>query len=262
MAGQTHGRTLADIEILTPKPALPLNFSWAICMSRADAAALAGLRLTPGIEVAEAGADLWLRGQPAGESLVPRLLALPATGRFERLASGQLRRLDQRIPSRQLPDVTWLPLNKWLQIHLPAAARPATKPAPVALRLARSATESEPELLLTGLEAFQNFVRQAPLVRLQRWVFAADDNGQVLVRGRPLPPLPGKQYVLHQGVAVPAGYGWAPAVSSEVLAQRLGASPSALVLWHEDGSIQRIHQDQCVPVTRGGVAATLPAQSH
>lgn len=225
-------------------------------MARADAAALAGLRLVPGVEVAESALELWLRGQPAEVSFAARLLALPAMGRYERLPPDRLRRLDERIPSRQLPSLSWQPLSTWLRAELPAAALPGNEPAVVELRLVRSAGEREPELLLTGLAEFQRFVEQAAWVRLERWRFAADASGRVLVRGTPLPPLPGKRFALNEGVAVPAGFGWSPAVSAGVVARRLGASDEALVLWNEDGTLSRLHREQFVPVTRSAVAAT------
>lgn len=233
-----------------------MNFPWALCLMHADAASLASLRLVPGIEVAEARQEVWLRGHPADEALTARLLALPATDRFERLPPDRLRRVNERIPSGQLPNLSWQPLAAWLRVELPAAALPGNEPAPVALQLVRSADEREPELLLTNLAEFRRFVEQAALVRLERWRFAASDDGRVLVRGTPLPPLPGKRFVLHDGVAVPAGFGWSPAVSAGVVARRFGASEEALVLWDEDGSIRRLHREQFMPVTRSAVAMT------
>jgi len=228
-------------------------------MARDDAAALAALRLQGGLVVAVGGREVWLRGQPDDERLAARLLALPATGRFEWQPPDRLRPIEKRIPSHRLPALSWQRLDAWLQVEFPAAALPGNPPATVGLRLVRSGDERNADLLLTQVEAFRQFAAQAALVRLERLRFAAAADGRVLVQGTPLPSLPGQRYVSCGGVAVPAGYAWQPAVSAEVLAHRLGASDEAPVLWNEDGSITRFHSEHFVAATRSAVLATAQA---
>ena len=233
-----------------------MKFPWAITLAREDAATLSSLRLQSGIDVAEAGNAIWLRGQAGDEALQAKLASLPATSRFEWQASSQLRQLHERIPSARLPELSWQSLAAWLQGRLPVAALPAHEPVRMALRLVRSSDEHEPQLLLTTLEAFKRFVATAARVRLQRLHFAADADRNVLVRGTPLPPLPGQRFVLWGGVAVPAGFAWVPAVSVQVLAQKFGVPSDALILWNADGTITRLHSEQFVPVSPGALRAT------
>jgi hypothetical protein len=239
-----------------------VNFPWAICMGREDAAALAAIRLIGGIEVAEAGKEIWLRGQRGDDLLDEKLSALPANARYEWLKPDQLRRIDQRVPAGRFPALQWQPLVAWSQVELPVAALPALEPRIVSLRLIRSGAEQEPELLLTDIAAFHKFASQAAQVRLERLQFAAAADGRVLVRGKPLPPLPGCRYVLHCGIAVPAGFCWEPAVSPEVLARRFVVSRDALVLWNKDGTITRLHGEQFIPVSRSAVRATHQAHAE
>jgi hypothetical protein len=119
-------------------------------------------------------------------------------------------------------------------------------------------------LLLTSLETFKQHVLTAAQVRLGRLQFAADGQGNLLVRGKPLPPLPGQRYVLHQGVAVRAGFTWEPMVGAEVLARAFGVSGDSIVLWQEDDSLTRLHGEQFIPVTRSAVLATgqSPAETQ
>lgn len=236
-----------------------MNLPWVIRLATEDSSALASLRLVAGIEVAEVEPELWLRGQPADEALAAKLSALPARARYELLATNQLRQVGHRVPSARLPDLRWQPLNTWLRVGMPVAALPAREPSPISLELVRSGNEREPELLLTTLESFQHFATQAAQVRLDRLQFAATTDGRILVRGTPLPPLPGRRFVLHQGMAVPAGFAWQPAVSAEVVARRFGATGDSLVLWNEDGTITPLHSEQFVPATRSAVRATVQA---
>src|ERR1051325_10069047 len=99
-----------------------MNFPWVICLALEDTHSLAGLRLTPGIEVGEAGQLVWLRGQRGDESLARKLSALPARERFEWLPDNRLRGIEKRIPSEGLPPLRWQPLVAWLQVRFPTAS--------------------------------------------------------------------------------------------------------------------------------------------
>jgi hypothetical protein len=236
-----------------------MNTPWAICIAREHGLSLAALRLGIGIEVGEDGHQLWLRGRHCDESLERKLSALPASGRYEWLLPMQIRMLSQRIPAGALPNLQWQPLDGWLRVEIPASALPANLPATIPLRLVRSACERDPELLLTRVDELARFAASAAQVRLSSLQFAVEANGAVLVRGQPLPPLPGQRFVLHGSVAVPAGFAWEPAVDASVLARRFGVSGDALVVWNEDGSITRLHSEQFVPLTRSALRATQQA---
>jgi hypothetical protein len=236
-----------------------VKFPWAICLAREDAASFGGFRLAPGLEVGDAGPLIWLRGKHGDERLDAKLAALPARERYEWLGLNQLRKVSQRIPSARFPELQWQPLDAWLQIEMPTSAMPANPPSAVRLRLARSTGEKNPDLLQTSLDELSRFAAMAAQVRLDCLQFAADAEGKVLVRGQPLPPLPGQRFVVHGGVAVPSGFSWEPAVSAEVLARRLGVSGDALVVWNEDGTIIPLHSEQFVPVSRSAIRATQQA---
>jgi len=252
LAAETSGDALAFVE-------KPVNFSWAICIAREDAASLAALRLTSGIEAAEDRTSIWLRGKRADERLAAALASIPARARYEWFPSGQLRQMHQRIPSGRLPELRWQSLNTSLRVEMPVAAMPADLPRPMSLRLVRSVHEREPELLATSLDELIAFSKMAAQVRLDRLQFAVNAEGQALVRGRPLPALPGRRFVIHGGVAVPSGFSWEPAVNPDVLARRLGVSGDALVIWNDDGSVTRLLGEQFVPLSRSALLASREA---
>jgi hypothetical protein len=236
-----------------------VNFPWAICIALEDAATLAPLRQIADIEVGEDSAKVWLRGKQGDEKLDVGLAALPAQARYEWLSSNALRQIARRIPGDRLPALRWQPLDAWLQVSLPVAAMAAEPPSAVPLRLIRSAREQEPELLLADLDDLVRFASMAARVRLECLQFAANENGKVLVRGRPLPSVPGKRFVLHEGVAVPVGFSWEPHVDPVVLARRFIVSDGALIIWNEDQTITRLHSEQFFPLSRGALRATQQA---
>src|SRR3954470_2174327 len=124
---------------------------WVIYIAKDDAATVAALRLSNGIEVAESADQIWLRGKGGCETLELKLAGLPALERFEWLNSNKLRRLDHRVPSRRLPELAWSPITAWSEVRFSLPSFPGDLPAKVALRLVRSLHEQPPALLLTSI---------------------------------------------------------------------------------------------------------------
>jgi hypothetical protein len=112
---------------------------------------------------------------------------------------------------------------------------------------------------VTTLAEWNQFALNAPEVRLRQLRFAVDETGNVVIRGKPLPPVRGRRYVLDGNIAVQAGFTWDPAVTADVLSRRLGLSSEALALFHDDGTFSRIESEQFVPATRSAVRETAAA---
>lgn len=253
--------------------------SWVIRIALADAESLAPLRLTRGIEVSEKEPFIWVRGASNDEKLERLVRALPAVARYQVSSGNRLRNLESRIPSETLPALNWQPVNTWLRVQMPSSPYVGKCPPPrvggyeghgglvaarpglplVSIQIARSAEERPVELLVTIVDDWREFAVTAPEIRLRQLRFAADVDGNVVIRGKPLPPLPGRQFVLHGNIAVQAGFTWDPAVTADVLSRRLGLSADALALFHEDGTFSRIEAEQFVPATRSAVRETAEA---
>jgi hypothetical protein len=242
-----------------------MSVQWVICIAPTDAGSLARLRLTRGIEVAAKEPFIWVRGASNDEKLERLLRALPAVARYEGTGGNRLRNLESRIPSETLPALNWQPVSTWLRVQMPLT--PTFSPSEgereedaslrtVSIRIVRSAEERAIDLLVTTVDQWREFALSAPEIRLRHLRFAADADGNVVGRGKPLPPLPGRQFVLHGNIAVQAGYTWEPGVSADVLSRRLGLSADALALFHENGTYSRIEAEQFVPATRSAVRET------
>ena len=113
--------------------------------------------------------------------------------------------------------------------------------------------------MLAGLDAWSAYGATAPQVRLACWSFAANSTGLVLVRGTPLPPLPGTRFVETDGIAVPLGFAWSPAVPAAVLRRVFKLEKDDALLWTADGVRRRIAAGDWVRATRSAVRLTCDA---
>jgi hypothetical protein len=229
---------------------------WAVCIPIDRADSIGPLRRAPGVEACELGQSVWLRGSRRDEALEKAILALPGR-RFQVLSDGQLTPAGALVPHGRLPDGPWMPVSQWLSIDVEPAAFAARVEEKVALRLVRGGPPQESNVLLTSADAWSRYAVAAPQVRLDRWAFAMDDRGNVLVRGTPLPPLGGVRFVERNGVAAPAGWTWRPAIDASVLQKVLRLADGDLALFHTDGSWDRLAADGFVRATRSAVRLSM-----
>lgn len=209
--------------------------NWALELDAADAAACGPLRHRPQLEACLAGDRLWLRGQRLDEALTRQLLRLPALCRYTVTTDGALIADGTCVPRGRLPDGRWLPLHCWLPLTPPLARSvrdlpPAGAIRPAVLQLVPADALGEPTILLTDLRTWSAYAVQAPLIRLQRWSFAVNDRAEALVRGLPLPPIPGRRYVETALVAVEAGWTWSPRLEAAALRESLQLQEGDLAL--------------------------------
>jgi len=229
--------------------------AWAIQLSSNHGALLGALRLVNGIEVGLDSNSLWLRSRARDESLDALLRALPAMHRFDWEKEDVLRPVGSRLASARFPEVNWQPLRAWLQVTFPVAQLPAVKPFPVAMRLVPSGAMQPANAALVPLANWVAWAESAPELRLRPLRFATAMDGCCLVLGAPLPSIPGRLFVERDGVVIPAGVAWSPAVSALTLRRLFGAPDQNIVLWDEAG-IRHLSPELIVPASRANARAT------
>ncbi|MGA2258797.1 MAG: hypothetical protein ABSG53_29370 [Thermoguttaceae bacterium] len=247
---------MKDLCSIAASPPAASARSWAICLGRADPAAVGRLRQVADIEVCERPDQIWLRGPTLDEKLHRRIAAVPGAQRFYVLPDGQLQPVASQLPKDRLPSGPWVPLPKWLALGLPPAGLAGRSNKRTPMVLVRSAHSETTSVLLTTIDRWEAYAVQAPQLRLDCWHFAVADDGRVVVRGAPLPPLPGQRWVDREGIAVPAGWRWSPPVDAAIVRAAFGLEPSDFVLWQTDGTWQRIRAADFVPASRAAVRAS------
>jgi hypothetical protein len=234
---------------------------WAVALPLDSAEAAAGLRLEHGIEVLEISDAVWLRIDADDERLETLLRRLPGGRRFEILPDLQLRPIESRLPLGHLPRGTWQKIRTWAKVELPRAAVPAQAPTRMALSLVRSETENLVNVLLTGLRDWVEYGVAAPQIRLERLRFAVAADGRAVIHGTPLPSLEGERYSEADGVALPCGWTWSPAIDSPTLRTLWGLDADDLALVRPGRTWEHIRGEQFVRATRGAIRESSPLAS-
>jgi hypothetical protein len=229
------------------------QFTWALRIPTHEGRSLAELRTVPAVQVAVARDGIWLAGPALTPELDVQLRQLPTEVRYELTPQQQLRIPGERLLSGQLPEMVWLPLVQWVQPVIPPTVLPALATCQVRLKLLRHGAAGPTSLLLTTLSAFQAYAETAPWIRLHKLEFAATPEGHCLIRGTPLPALPGQHWVDHGDFATPAGFHWEPPLAPELVRSWLVTDPGGTVLWHEDQTFSRITEEQWVAAEHSAI---------
>lgn len=206
--------------------------TWAVLLNANDVAAVGDLRTLPGVEGCHVGDQLWLRGLELSDTLRDRLKRLPATGRYVVGNDNALTAEGELVPQGYLPSGPWLKLVDLIGISVASAVidvEETSRRPTVKLQLVRDPIFRDPDILICSLSDWLRYAESAPQIRLDAWAFAVSETHEVIVRGMPLPPLPGERWVHHEGILVPAGWIWSPPLSASSLRRHLGVSSGDVV---------------------------------
>ncbi|MGI4874108.1 MAG: hypothetical protein ACRYFX_23355 [Janthinobacterium lividum] len=227
-----------------------------LVLDAAYRAALGSVRDQPGLQAATDAGQVWLRGLPATELLPLALRQLPTRAAYVADTEGRLFPVGKHTPTGRLPLLAWQPLAQLVPLEVPTAALPGQVPPAGTLRLVAATRPRPGTALLTTLAALAQYAETAPAVRLAAWRFAVSGRGQALLLGTPLPPLPGQELWLSEGLLLPAGLESEVPLAARLLAHRLNPSGNAVLLFDAAGEWEFIAAEYLHPVTRAAVRLT------
>lgn len=223
---------------------------WAISLPPTTPNPAVALRLVPGIEVHQGADRFWLRGPSYDEALDMRLRSLPDALRFDVFPDGRLQPWNSRLPGGRIPKGPWQAIREWFPIELPVARLVGRGPRRISVSLVPSSRFQPASLLVTRAADWISFATTAARLRLDRLTFAASEDGRIVIRGEPLPPLRGQRFCEDSRIAVPCGWEWPAGMDSATIRQALGLDSSELALFSSAGTWERIAGDEFVRATR------------
>jgi hypothetical protein len=174
-----------------------------------------------------------------------------------------LRRVGRLLADQMLPNCVWIPLHACLTPR-GLSLSPGRRPAGVAMELRPVAVATDANLLAADKVDWMNYVETAPEIRLHHLSFAYDAQSlqRVLIRGVPLPPLPGTRFVEAECIATPAGFQWHPPVSALSVRTALGAEELELIILWVDGSFTRVPRSAWNAAARSTVRLMLAPEKY
>jgi hypothetical protein len=225
--------------------------AWAARMPLTAAPTAAALRLHPDVQILADHDFLWLRGAEMTEALDASLKNLLIDRRYSVDEQDMLIPIGSRLPEGTLPSGPWIAIGDFFV----AKAQPSTaiSAAPsIHLQVVRSNEEQPAAVLLTTLDAWIAFATTAPAIRLKSLRIAVSEDNRVIVRGQPVPSIPGERFAEHKGVAVRCGSHWSPAVDASIVRALFHSTPDDLIVLHADGTAEHIHADEFAAASRSG----------
>jgi hypothetical protein len=240
---------------------------WALVAPVGSARAIARLASVSGLAICELEEELWLQGSALNDELERQLRFIPGGRIFELLGDKQLIPRGRLVPRGRLPDGPWKLLIDWrddalLLPEVMVGDLPSEHELRrMCLHLAPCNSPHEAAILETSFALFANHAVTAPQWRLDRWMFAVSSDGLILVQGTPLPPLPGAQFWLEEGICVPAGFGWQPEVDAVTVRQILHLQKDETAVLRADDSWDSVAADAWVKCTRSAVRLSREAHA-
>ena len=229
--------------------------NWVYTMASNQKKALYSIRTLTGWLVAENETRIWLKGE-TGEGVPLAIQQLPCRERFQMDENNRLFLVGKLTPTAVLPELNWQTLSDFLPVEMPVAALPGEGIAAVELQLVRSGKERKSELLLVDWKEWERYAKKAPNIRLARLRFATNEQGETLIWGDPLPPIPGTVFWQTHQVFLPAGWAFEQEIMAEIVAETYCKDKSAFLLFSVTGQWEKIDWAHFVAASRNAINQT------
>lgn len=119
--------------------------------------------------------------------------------------------------------------------------------------MAQSNEKKQGNALLTSFQNWKIFVETQASIRFQNLRFSLSQHQEVLILGKPLPSIQGKEYWLCENMLLPAGYEFKFPLLAKNIANKLNKDKENQLVFFEDGTWIKIALVDFVKTTRSAV---------
>lgn len=175
-----------------------------------------------------------------------------------------LRRWNQNVVSVPSPECQWYPLRDTIELLLPFASVGDGEESttsleflpPEQVRLCRGGEPRDPAAIVITMATFAEWVEAARDASLEGMEYVCSE-GEVLVRGKRLPPIAGEYWMEHSRILIPAGYEWVPRIDASLVRKLLKVKEDDWIWWAFGQRPQFFDNDCWCRVTRRSIRAEL-----
>lgn len=173
-----------------------------------------------------------------------------------RAEGGKLFPKDSLLPERNIPSLLWTPLERGLQVSLPAFNHNFFGlQTNIEIQLVPTDAEQNGFVLLLSLKLLESYLITASAIRLLnlQWTIIG---GDALIMGSPLLPLPGKIFWRREDHLLPAGYDFELYSLSGHLNDMINPSRKHWIIWNESSEYSNLPKEAFKRLTRGSFRST------
>lgn len=216
---------------------------------------LGAVRCISGLEAAEDGTYIWLRGINE-TNINNEIKRLPVKSTYYINENNELFHPGMLTPVDILKSLQWLPLQKFISVEAPISAMPGVVKEKINIAIVVSSKERKGTALLTSLSVWKRYAETASASRLEAITFVVSEKNEVLIMGNPLPSLPGKEFWETQDVLIPCGYDFQVSMMPFFINKAWNKQKKYIILFNTDSEWQRIEKGYFVQGKRSAVRLT------
>lgn len=225
------------------------SLTYYLCTHISHRDLLAPLRVWSNLKMGSAENELWMKDFDFAQLNSNEVKSIPDI-RLYYEQEGKLYKLNSLLPERYLPNVLWTPIDRMLQVQLPAFNHHffgINEKIPFAI--APFEHEQDASVLLTHVKTLAAYINTAPEIRLTAIKWVALNNDKVCLLGTPLLPIEGEAHWVYGDMIFPAGYHFDKPMLSNEINTLLNADKSSYILWNKDGSYAFIEKNDFVTLS-------------
>lgn len=200
---------------------------------------------------------IWIRGFDRKQVESVEVLSLAKSIRYY-LNGSKLFLYGKRLPTRLEPIVLWTPIQRALKLNLPEQnLNYFGLDQKHQLTLIPSSDEQEIIATITSLSSLNSYVSTAPFIRLKhfQWTVIADDS--VLLIGKPMLPIIGKDFYQNGCFLIPAGWKLKNQNMANMYESVLMNVKQSWYIINTKSEINKLNRSDFVELTKGSVQRTI-----
>lgn len=217
---------------------------------------LGKVRNMPQLQIAHADEFFYAKGFTIAKNTEPIIATLPAKAIYYLDDNGLLFPKGKTTPTGRLPLLKWQSIRTALPVEMPVAALSGELRTAHSPKLTRTEQMQQSIALKTTFSLWQQYVETAAAIRLAQLKFAVSEAGDVLIWGRPLPPISGQEYWVSNGNFLPCGVDFEIPLTGILIQQKWNAKQEDILLFNEKGEWEKVGLNNFVKATRSAMRMT------